>query len=127
MNLDRPIPPDPYDLLPPSVLHGDQHGRDRRSAARRVVRAPQRGRQEPVAAAVLVRFPRRDPRLRGDLLRPGRADGSGFWHWVVVNLPASVTELATGAASTRCRAAARSASATTTASQDYGGAAPPPG
>ena len=56
---------------------------------------------------------------------PDAPTGSGFWHWVLVNLPGRVTELRRRGVDAGCPAA-RSTSATTTARSDYGGAAPPP-
>jgi hypothetical protein len=56
---------------------------------------------------------------------PDAPTGSGFWHWVLFDVPASVTELATGAGTA-------DSTAGTHARNDYGvkafgGAAPPPG
>ena len=70
-------------------------------------------------------FPGRDPRLRGDLLRPGRArpavaSGTGS----LVNLPVSVTELT---ARRRSAAGRRLLRPQRLRRAGYGGAAPPPG
>lgn len=59
---------------------------------------------------------------------PDAPTGSGWWHWVVANLPADVTELTQGAGS---GVAALPASAIQTRTDfgqtGYGGAAPPQG
>ena len=59
---------------------------------------------------------------------PDAPTGSGWWHWVVANLPADVTELPQGAGS---GVAALPASAIQTRTDfgqtGYGGAAPPQG
>jgi Raf kinase inhibitor-like YbhB/YbcL family protein len=60
---------------------------------------------------------------------PDAPTGSGFWHWLVVNIPSTVTELALGAGDAKSAKLLQGALQTRTdfGAPGYGGPCPPPG
>ena len=58
---------------------------------------------------------------------PDAPTGSGWWHWVVSNIPADVREIPRGASLTPAMPAGSLESRTDYGTAGYGGAAPPPG
>ena len=60
---------------------------------------------------------------------PDAPTGSGFWHWVVFNIPASTTSIPLGAGDVKKKLMPKSAiqSRTDFGTDGYGGPCPPPG
>jgi Raf kinase inhibitor-like YbhB/YbcL family protein len=124
MSLERPVSPNPYDLLAPvssftvtsTDVQDGQPLKDDQVAAKGNV-SPQlswSGAPEGTKSFVVTCF---DP----DAPTP-----SGFWHWVLVDLPADVTSLETGAASDHLPGKAFHCR-NDGGDKGFMGAAPPPG
>lgn len=126
MTLERPIAPDPYELLP-TVGAFTLTSTDVRNG-------------EPMEAAYAhgsvggdnvspqlswSGFPAGTKGFVVTCFDPDAPTGSGFWHWVLVNLPATVTELPRGAAEGDLGGAFSVRN--DYGQHGYGGAAPPAG
>jgi Raf kinase inhibitor-like YbhB/YbcL family protein len=126
MNLDRPVAPDPYDLLPPvpSFDLTSEDVADGQPLDPRYVHTSAGG--ENVSPQLAWTGAPAD--TRGFVVTcydPDAPTTSGFWHWVLVNVPAGVTELARGAGSNPPAGSFHVRN--DYGSTEYGGAAPPAG
>lgn len=97
MSLDRPVAPDPYALLPavPTFVLTSRDIADGEPMDKRYAH-PSVGGDNISPHLAWSGHPDQTRSFTVTCLDPDAPTGSGFWHWVAVNLPASVTELPTG-------------------------------
>jgi Raf kinase inhibitor-like YbhB/YbcL family protein len=128
MSLDRPTAPDPHDLLPAAdtftVESADmQDGQP--LDPQFVHHSLDGGNVSPHLR--WSGFPDGTKGFAVSCFDPDAPTGSGFWHWVLFNLPASVTELARGASGSEQLPKGAVEARNDFGELGYGGAAPPVG
>ncbi len=97
---ERPVPPNPYDFLPqvPGFTVSSTDVADGDVLPKRLVSgALGAGGEDQSPQLSWSGFPERTRSFAVTVYDPDAPTASGFWHWAVANIPASVTELQSGA------------------------------
>jgi Raf kinase inhibitor-like YbhB/YbcL family protein len=125
MSLQRPVAPDPYKLLPEvgtftvtstDIADGEPLSDDHAFAG---------GNKSPQLS--WEGFPAETKGFVVTCFDPDAPTPSGFWHWILVGLPATTTELPTGAGTTERLDDGSFHIRNDYSMKSYAGAAPPPG
>jgi Raf kinase inhibitor-like YbhB/YbcL family protein len=128
MLLDRAVAPDPYVLLPPVPLF-DLRSDDIEDGQRLDLRftSSTQGGEDISPELHWSGFPRETRSFAVTCFDPDAPTGCGFWHWVLVGLPPTVTSLARGAATGSGIPDGAFHVRNDFGERSYGGAAPPKG
>jgi Raf kinase inhibitor-like YbhB/YbcL family protein len=129
MSLERRRAPDPYDVLPsvPGFTLSSDDVTDGQPLDKRYAH-PSVGGDNVSPQLRWSGFPDGTRGFVVTCFDPDAPTGSGFWHWVLVGLPADVTELPTGAGSPGGQLPAGAFHVRNDYGENaYGGAAPPAG
>ena len=124
MNLDRPVAPDPYALLPavPAFVLTSDDVSDGQPMDKRHAH-PSAGGQNLSPHLAWSGQPEQARSFTVTCLDPDAPTGSGYWHWSMVNVPAAVTGLGTGGPPPAGAFCVRN----DFGEREYGGPAPPAG
>lgn len=130
MDLQRSRPPDPFDHLPAAPqlrVSSDDLEAGARLPLRHVFGGAGGGGVSP--ALGWSGFPAETRGFAVTCFDPDAPTGSGWWHWMVLDIPASVTSLPAGAGDADGSGLPLGAIHLRNdyGTADYGGAAPPPG
>jgi hypothetical protein len=131
MNLDRPLAEDPYAKLPQvasfTLTSTDISDGEAMSAAHAYVGAADGARNASPQLA-WSGYPEGTKSFVVTCYDPDAPTPSGFWHWVLVDLPAGTDELATNAGASSASLPGNAFHVRNDwSSRDYGGAYPPDG